>query len=113
SGGARGTFSSYTSRRRYTCCGSSPRYIAADSCATRRGGGRSDLRIAYRFLLSHSVLGAEEMIFFRAFSAFFRGSNTSRPQPVQRRRKSMPTRSTSQRRAPQGCSFFISSTSPG
>ena len=42
------------------------------------------------------------MIFFNAFSAFFRGSITSRPQPTQRRRKSIPTRSTSHRRLPQG-----------
>ena len=37
------------------------------------------------------------------FSIFARGSITSRPQPVQRILKSMPTRSTSKLDAPQGC----------
>lgn len=46
------------------------------------------------------------------FSAFARGSITSCPQPRQRRRKSMPVRSTSQRLSPQGCSFFITRMSP-
>ena len=39
------------------------------------------------------------------FSIFARGSMTSRPQPVQRILKSMPTRSTLKLDAPQGCFF--------
>ena len=46
------------------------------------------------------------------FSNFRRSPMTSRPQPVQRRRKSAPTRSTSHVLAPQGCFFFMDRMSP-
>ena len=45
------------------------------------------------------------------FSTFRRGASTSWPHPAHRRRMSIPTRSTSHRRLPQGCSFFSSTTS--
>ena len=46
------------------------------------------------------------------FSALLRGSMTSWPQPWQRSRKSIPTRSTSHSLLPQGWGFFISKMSP-
>ncbi len=41
------------------------------------------------------------------FSILARGTMTSRPQPVQRILKSMPTRSTSKQLAPQGWGFLV------
>ena len=75
----------------------------------RHVGGQAPGPRTPKFL--HSVPSSRR-IFRMLFSALLRGSMTSWPQPSQRRRKSMPTRSTSHRRLPQGCSFFSSSTSP-
>ena len=52
------------------------------------------------------------MTFLMFFSIFARGSMTSRPQPVQRILKSMPTRSTSKLAAPQGCFLRVRMVSP-
>ena len=50
--------------------------------------------------------------FLMFFSILARGSMTSRPQPVQRILKSMPTRSTSKLDAPQGCFLRVRMVSP-
>jgi hypothetical protein len=46
------------------------------------------------------------------FSAFTRGTMTSLPHPMQRILKSIPERRTKKRFSPQGCCFFMVSTSP-
>ena len=51
-------------------------------------------------------------IFLMFFSIFTRGSIISWPHFWQRILKSMPTRSTSNRLAPQGCGFLVMITSP-
>ena len=60
----------------------------------------------------HSACCAGLTTFLMFFSIFARGSITSRPQPVQRILKSMPTRSTSKLEAPQGCFLRVRMVSP-
>mgnify|MGYP000815310236 CR=1 FL=1 len=60
-----------------------------------------------RFSLYCQIGFPPRRIWRMLFSALLRGIISSCPQPVQRRRKSMPLRSTSHCFAPQGCSFFM------
>ena len=104
------------------CCGIDPRRILT---MTYTRAAAKDMRSRFASLVHPSPSFAvcfpvaretaisvpSRSIFLIFFSNFPRGPSTQRPQPRQRRRKSAPLLSTCQRSPPQGCGFFMVSTS--